>query len=153
MRGSGLPGVVEDDSQGEALATHDRADSVPECRPVVAAGTRHRSVVRGEYDGMPVWNRDGRSAGLHARPLLDEQVFATGEIDARTAQGDRELEREVHRPVEILMQGVPAADLVADDEWSRLALSSVGALIEECGQLVGIRRLAEALLPAVRKLP
>jgi hypothetical protein len=52
---------------------------------------------------------------LHARPLLGEQELAALEILARPRQQDRRLDREDVRPVQILVEGVPAARLVAQD--------------------------------------
>src|SRR4030095_10325 len=99
------------------------------------------AVARGEDDYLALGERHHFAAGLGARPLLDEQELATGEVGARTAAPAGHLQREGPVAVELLMQAVVAAGLVAEQQRRGFRLPVLGAHRQELVQVRRIRGL------------
>src|SRR5689334_17263624 len=76
----GSGGVVEDDPERMARATHDATDSVAHCHAIGAAGALHRAMVDGKDHRLAQLERHHRRSRLRARPLLDQHELAAGEI-------------------------------------------------------------------------
>src|SRR5262245_7540203 len=115
--------VVEDDAQREAQAAVNPAHPVSHGRAKVSARAGDGSMPGREDDDLALLRPDGLPARLGPRPLFQEEKLSSVVVFARAAQEARELQREGHRAVEILMQAVVASGLVAKQEGSRLALT------------------------------
>src|SRR4051812_49904593 len=87
---------------------------------------------REDDEGAARWLQDVRAA-LRARALLEEDELAAVEVDARLGQDRQDLEREEHVAVEVLVQRVPVALAVAQDQRRRPRLARGGALRKELG--------------------
>ncbi len=74
--------------------------------------------------------------------------FPAGKFDLRPAQTNNHLKRKKDFPVQILMQAVEIARLIAQQQRSRPHLAGSGALFHEAPQLVRI-----FLLPRERRRP
>src|SRR4051794_34494927 len=85
---------------------------------------------REDDEGAARWLQDVRAA-LRARALLEEDELAAVEVDSRLRQDGQDLEREEDVAVEVLMEGVPVALAVAEDERRRPRLAGGGALLEQ----------------------
>ena len=72
----------------------------------------------------PWLERHDLAARLHARPLLDQHELAAFEVPRRVAQQDRGLQREDQLAVEIAMQAVVVARLVAQQQRRRPLLAA-----------------------------
>src|SRR6266581_9454935 len=115
-----LARVVEDDPQAVACPGQQAADAVAHDGAVVTAGAPHGALARGEDDDLPLLQSDRLSARLLARALLDQEELSAGVIGTAAAQDARELQREGHVAVEILVQAIEAAGFVAQEERCRL---------------------------------
>jgi hypothetical protein len=109
-------------------------------------------VARREDDDLALLGGDCLGSRLGPRPLLDQQEVAARVIDAPPAQEARELQGKDDVAVDVLVQAVVAAALVAQQERRGLGLASPPADRE---QLVERRRvhergLGERGLPPVR---
>src|SRR5213082_423915 len=76
-----------------------------------------------------------RFGKITARPLLDEQDLAAGVVDADLTQHARHLERKGKRAVEVLVEAVVAAGLVAEQEGRRPRLPVYRAACEVGGEV------------------
>ena len=75
-------------------------------------------------------------ARLHARALLGQHELAAGEIPARLAQQHRELDRENHVTVDVLVETVVASRFVAQQQRRRARLHGLVAAREEIAVLL-----------------
>src|SRR3954447_11354245 len=85
---------------------------------------------REEHEGAPR-RPDDVGPALRARALLEEHELAAVEVDAGLRQDRERLEREVDVAVEVLVQRVPVARAVAQDQRGRSRLAGSGAAREE----------------------
>ena len=70
-------------------------------------------------------------AALRARALLEQHELAALVVDARLGQHRHDLEREVDVAVEVLVQRVPVALAVAEDQRRRALLAGGAAALEQ----------------------
>jgi hypothetical protein len=89
---------VEDEAEGLAVAGMEGADAVAHRDAVIAARTLGRAMVNREDDGFALAQGDDFTFRLGARPLLDQEELAAGEVVLRVAQQDRQLQREDQGP-------------------------------------------------------
>jgi hypothetical protein len=116
----------------------------------IAAGAGHRPPARGEDDGLALPGLDGLAPRLGPRPLLDEQERASLMIEARPGEEARELEREGHLTVEVLVQAVVATGLIVEQQRRRPGLAGPPAEGEQAVEIGGVAPAgAQGLLPAV----
>src|SRR5271155_442488 len=95
---------------------------------------------------------DRLAARLCPRALLDEQQFTTFEVAPTPAERAGELQRERDLAVQVLMQAVVAALLIAKDQRRRLRLSVRGADFQEIVERSWIRiARAHPLSPSIRR--
>ena len=108
----------------------------------------------GKITASPCRERHDLALRLRARPLLDEQELAAGEVFARRAQQHRQLQREDQLAVEVLVQAVVVAGLVFEEQRrrpllaGRVALREIGAerrrepplLVQPFAPAIGDRR-------------
>src|SRR5262249_57466212 len=80
-----------------------------------------------EDDDLALLGGDRFAARLRPRPLLDQQEIPALVVDAAAAQEARELQREHHVAVEILVQAVVAPRLVLQQQCSRFRLAALPA--------------------------
>src|SRR6266404_8621858 len=111
-----LAGVVEDDTQGRALATADRTHPMAHAGAIKSFGPLDRTFVDREEHRIALPERHHLGARLHARPLFGQDELAALEIAARLVQQDRHLEREGDIAVEILMQAIVPAGPITQDQ-------------------------------------
>src|SRR5438105_7118068 len=80
---SRLLGVVEDHTDGMAMAGAEPADTVPQVNAVKPARPLHRAMMhsKGDRIALAEWHHLG--ARLHARALFGQHKFAAGEIAPR----------------------------------------------------------------------
>src|SRR6202008_1117868 len=143
--------VVEDHAERVTEAGGDAADAVTQGHAVRAAGAGDRSLSRREDHDLALLEWNHLAARLRPGPLLDQQELAAGEVRARAAQEAGHLERERDGAVEILMQAVVPAGLVAEQQRGGLALAVRGAGGQEAVEVGRIRGLApEGHAPRVR---
>ena len=90
-------------------------------------------------------------AALRARTLLHQHELAALEVDAGLGQHRQDLEREVDVAVQVLVQGVPVAFAVAQDQRRRPCLAGGAALLEQRRVIERERRVvaAQPLRPVV----
>src|SRR6185295_16894108 len=85
------------------------------------------------------------------RPLLDEQELPAREVLTGTVEQAGHLEREGHVAVEVLVQAVVPARLVAQQQRRGLGLAVLGA---DCQEVVELGRVAapaaKRFLPGAR---
>src|SRR5579862_3098769 len=108
-----LPRVMKNDAKRVALAHPKRADAVAYVDTIEPARPLDRTIAIGEDDAFALIHRDRFAARLRARPLLDEQEFAALKIALAPAQHRCELERERDVAIQILMEAIVTAGLVA----------------------------------------
>src|SRR5437764_1607560 len=121
---------MEDDAEGEALASAQARDAVAHGGAVPAARALHRPLVDGEDDCVALAERYDLAARLHARPLLDQHELAAVELPRRVAQQDGGLQREDQLAVKVAVQAVVVARAVAQQQWRRPLLAAGVALAE-----------------------
>src|SRR5262245_22274989 len=142
--------VVEDDAERVARAGAYAADTVAHGDPVIPASTSRRAMARGEDHDLALRGGDRLAAGLGARALLDEQELAALVIRPYAAQEARELQRERHLAVQVLVQAVVAPGLVVKQQRRGLRLAGAPALGLEPCEVGGVAApRAESLLPPV----
>src|SRR5215831_441209 len=119
-----LAGVVEDDAQRVARPRDDAAHAVAHGAPIHAPGALAGSVARREDDDLAPLGGDRLAPRLGPRPLLDQQEVAARVIDTPPAQEARELQGKDDIAVDILVQAVVAAALIAQQERRGPGLAS-----------------------------
>src|SRR5215469_14067012 len=97
---------------------------------VMAAYALHWAMMDREDDGFSLPKRYDFASRLRARPLLDEQKFAAGEVLFRRAERHRQLQRKYQIAVEVLVQAVVVPGPVFEHERRRPLLPRLVALIE-----------------------
>ena len=102
-------GVVKDHSQRVAVTGAQATDPVAHVDAEAAARPPHRPMMHREDHALALRKRHDLGARLHARPLLRENEFASGEILARPRQQERDLQRKDEIAVEVLMQAIEIA--------------------------------------------
>src|SRR5579883_595686 len=147
---SRLPRVVEDDAEGEAPARADAAHPVAEIDAVEAARAAHGAVMHREDHRLALRERHHLGARLHARPLLDEEELAAGELRAGCAQKQGELQGEDQGAVEVLVQAVVVPGPVFEEKRRRLGLPG-GVAFGEIGRETRRKAplLAQGRAPAI----
>ncbi|SEC96271.1 hypothetical protein SAMN04489727_5775 [Amycolatopsis tolypomycina] len=130
--------------------------------PPTAAGRADRSVAGGKHQAVALGNECRRAAGLGPGSLLHQEELAAGVVGARLVEVDHHLQREHSIAVEVAVQRVPAARLVAQQDrcWPPLACRVAdrqpfvqsgwpfGRAAEACGPVLGDRQQ-----PRVERLP
>src|SRR6266699_1511713 len=139
--------VVEDQAEGVPAAGPDHRHAVPYWRGGPAAGRGHLPVPGGEH--QPVALRDQRRGAprLGPRPLLDEQDLPAGVICPRVVEVDHDLQREYLVAVQVAVQGVPVAGLVAQQDRGGPGLP--GPVTDLQPFVQGVRPLGGAAEPGV----
>ncbi len=90
--------------------------------------------------------------GLHARPLLCEHEFATGEVSSGLGKKKRDLDREYVLAIEVLMEAVIVAGLVLEKQRRGTLLAGLMAPSDEGIVSIGIAGLnSHRLVPVVRQ--
>jgi hypothetical protein len=114
---------------------------------VVATGSELRPLPGGEDHECALRRVEHVGAALGARPLFEEHELAAGEVGSRSREHGQDLEREEHLSVEVLVQGVPVAGAVAEDQRRRSLLAGCPAAGDELLvlQRVGVCRTAQSL--------
>src|SRR5262245_36911853 len=92
------------------------AHAVTEGDAIRTASPARRPLAGREDHDLPLGERDHLAAGLRAGALLDQEELAASEVLAGAAQQARHLEREGDLAVDVLVQAVVAAGLVAQQE-------------------------------------
>src|SRR5690606_16708076 len=100
-------------------------------------------------DGIALAQRHHLRPRLLARALLGQDELAAGEIPSGRRKQDRDLQRKDMRAVYVLMQGVPVAGLVTQQERRRPGLASRMTTGEERRMIVRENGRAESLGPAI----
>ena len=107
-----------------------------------------RPVSGGEDQPVTLWDQRRGAPRLRPGPLLDQEELTAGVIGAGLAEVDHHLEREHFVPVQVAVQRVPAARLVAQQDRRRPGLpgrvADVQPLIERVRPL---RPAAEPVVP------
>src|SRR6266566_1132475 len=142
-------GVVEDEAEGEPLAGPDHGHAVPDGPDRPASRRSHWPLAGGEDQPAPLRDEGGGRAGLGTWPLLAEQELAAGVVFAGVAEVDHDLQWEHELAVEVAVQRVPAALLVAEQDRGRLRLPGGMAHVQPFVQGVRPGRLAAQLAPPV----
>src|ERR1700730_13623993 len=132
-------GVVENQTECEALARPHRRDSMPHRRRRPSAGRTHRPFTRREDEAVAEWQQCRGAARLCARTLLDEQELTAGVVDTRFAEVDHDLQRKHQVAVEIPMQRVPVTLAVLEQDRGRLGLAGRMADAQPIVEVVGPR--------------
>src|SRR4051794_21299796 len=127
----GSPGVLVGGAKRRPGTPRERADAVAQPHAVVSATAGGRAVVGREDDERALrWAQDV-GAALGSRTLLEQHELAALEVDAGLAEHGDDLEREVDVAVEVLVQGVPVAGAVAQDQRRRTLLARPAAGLEQ----------------------
>src|SRR5258708_23624361 len=118
---------------------------------MVSSCSRRRTIAVREDYSLARIERDRLAARLRTRALLDEQQFPAFEIAPAPAERAGELKRKGNLAVQILMQAVVAALLVAKDQRRWFGLSMRGADFQKFRECVWIRiARAHPLGPPIR---
>src|SRR5881296_1533760 len=145
-----LPRVVEDHAERVAQASGDAAHAVAHGHAVDAARSLDGPVAGREHDDLALLGGDRLAARLRARALLDEQELAALVVDSAAAEEARQLQREHDLAIDVLVQAIVTAGLVAQQQRGRLRLAALVAAAPQRRQLgrkqIGI---AERGLPLV----
>jgi hypothetical protein len=125
---------------------------VPHGDAVVAARSADRTLAVGEDDAFAGVDRERGRARLRTRALLDEHDLAALIVTSALGEHDQHLERERDRAVAVLVEGVPIAGAIAEEQRGRPALTRRAATGQEA---VERRRkvgwiAVQALRPAAR---
>ena len=96
-----------------AQAGSQAADTMAQLDAIDATRALHRTVMHGKRHRIALPQRHHLGMRLHPRPLLSQHKFAAGEIAARLRQQDRHLQRKHMLAIEVLMQAIVVAGLVA----------------------------------------
>ena len=139
-----MPSAVRD-------AARHGADAVAQPDAVVAALALVGALAgREDHERAPRRAEHVRPA-LRARPLLDQHELAPVEVDAGLGQHRQHLEREVDVAVEVLVQRVPVALAVAQDQRRRPLLARGAAAREQLARArAGRRRPRRPAAPPTR---
>src|SRR5262245_27259099 len=119
-----LPGVVEDEAQRVARPRDDATHAVAHGASVHTPRALDRPVARREDDDLALLGGDRLAPRLRPWPLLYQQEVAARVIDAPPAQEARDLQGEHDVPVDVLVQTIVAAGLVAQQKRRGLGLAS-----------------------------
>ena len=119
--------IVEDDSEGEALAGTDWADAVAHGYSIDAASAALRAVVDGEDDDFALMELDDGDAGLHAGALFGEDELAAGEVARGFGEKEGYLEGKDEFAIEVLVEAVVIAGAVLQEQRSGACLASLMA--------------------------
>src|SRR5690349_25123358 len=98
-----------------------------------------RPVLGGEDDERAARRRDHVRPALRAWALLEQHELAAVEVGARLGEDGHHLEGEGDLAVEVLVQRVPVAGAVAEDQRRRALLPGGAAPLEQRLVLTGIR--------------
>ena len=113
-------------------AARDRAHAVAQADAVVAAlAARSGARCVGKITNAPRGGVSDVRAALRARALLQQHELAALVVDARLREHGEDLEREVDVAVEVLVQRVPVALAVAQDQRRRALLAGGAAALEQ----------------------
>jgi hypothetical protein len=88
-----------------------------------AARAPHRAVVHWKDHRFTLRERHHHRSRLRARPLFDQHELAAGEILARDAQQDGQLQREDQRAVQVLVKAVEIILAIAQQQRRWLGLA------------------------------
>ena len=128
-------------------AGHGR-DAVAHADAVVAALAAVGALARREDHERALRRGQHVGAALRARALLEQHELAALEVDSRASEDRQHLEREVDVAVEVLVQRVPVALAVAQDQRRRARLAGRAAALEQLLVLGGERRVVPAAAAA-----
>ena len=133
-------GIVEDEPECVTAARSHGAEPVPHGRGREAPPRANRSVTRGEDDGVATRYRHRGCARLRTWPLLHDDELAARVVVAGTVEPDDDLEWEDEVAVEIAVQCVPVAGVVAEEQrgWSFIVMAGRAIL---CCKGTGSSRL------------
>ena len=147
---AGAAGVVEDDPERGAAAGGDGADPVAHADAVVAALAGVGPHLGREDQERAARRAQHVGAALRARPLLEQHELAA-RVVVLVGEHRHDLEREVDVAVEVLVQRVPVALAVAEDQRRRPLLPGGAAALEQLLVLgrKGVGGAAQPLRPAV----
>jgi len=122
---------VENHPQRCPLPPRDGRDAVAHPDAVVAVLASVWPLPRGEDDERAARRLQHVRAALGARALLHQHELAAVVVDARLGQDREDLEREVDVAIEVLVQRVPVALAVAQDQWRGPLLADNAAALEQ----------------------
>src|ERR1700756_4664052 len=98
--------------------------------PIRAADSSGWSMTHREGDAITLLQTHHLGPRLHPRALLDQDDFAAGKIFARFRQEKRNLNRKNILPVDVLVQGIPIALDVVEQERRRSGLAGLMAAFQ-----------------------
>src|SRR5438874_1597107 len=98
---------------------------------IIASASLHRTPARGEDHGLSLPWRDHMRGRLRPRTLLHQHKFSAGEIQLRPVEHEDRLQRKINRAIEVLMQAVVTAALIAQHQRRRARLSRGVAELDE----------------------
>jgi hypothetical protein len=99
--------------------------------PVITAGASVGPFDGGEDHERALGGRQHVGAALGTGALLEQDELTALEVDAAPRQDGQDLKREVDVAVEVLVQGVPVALAVAQDQRRRPVLAGLPALAQQ----------------------
>src|SRR6516165_247807 len=98
--------------------------------PIRAAGSSGWSMTHREGDTLTLLQTHYLGPRLHPRALLDQNEFATGKIFARLRQEKRNLNGKDILSVDVLVQSIPVALNVVEQERRRSGLAGLMAAFQ-----------------------
>src|SRR6202042_3657036 len=148
---SSSAGIMEDHPQRGAAPRGDCRHAVTHPDAVIAAPAPGGALAGGEDDEGPLGRGEHVGAALGAWALLHQYELAALVVGAALREDAQDLEREEDLAVEILMQRVPVAGPVAEDERGRPRLAGLAAALQQrlVREREGGRVSAQAFAPAV----
>jgi hypothetical protein len=122
---------VEDHAHCGAPAALDRREAVAHPDAVMAVAALVGALAGGEDHERAPGRPQHMGAALRTRALLHQDELAAIEVLTGPVQHGQDLEGEVDLPVEVLVQCVPVALVVAQDQRRRPLLPGLAAALQQ----------------------
>src|SRR5579884_456252 len=145
-----LLSIVEDDTERIAASRPHPTHSVSKIDSVVAAFPLERTVIHRKRDRISLVERHDLNTRLHARSLLGENKFSSGEIPSRLRKENRHLYGKHMLAIEILMEAVVVTGSVLQKQRRGFGLTSFVASCKELRVFLRIPHInPEKFVPSV----
>ena len=154
--------IVKDHPKRMTLPAANGTHAVAHRYAIDTARPALGTVIDRKDDGLALAKRNDGDAGLHARTLLGEHELSAGEVASGLTEKKSYLERKEDVAVEVLMQAVVVAGLVAEQQWRGSLLPCLVTDAKKLGvlgwkSLLNVERriplVGNACQPRIERLP